>query len=431
MSKIKYLAILLLGLSGLLRAAELSETGRMLDGIAAVVNEGVVLKSQLYRDTATIVARAQAQGMQLPPDDILQQQVLERLIVEEAQLQRAERIGLQVSDQMLNEAILRVAQQNGIQFERLPELLAADGINYADYRRDTRKQITLEQLRRIEVIGRISVAPREIQQCIDDLEDNVVVNSEYDLAHILVSIPESATGEQIDAADAEVQDVYRQLLLGADFSEMAIRHSDSQTGLEGGQLGWLKGDQLPTVFYNVVGDLEPGEISQPVRTVSGFHVVKVNDMRSAVQRSQVEQLRLRHILITPNEIIDDQTAKQRLDDARKQLQEGAEFGELAKLMSDDPGSANEGGEMGWSAPGTFVPEFEQVANSSEPGVVSEPFRSRFGWHILEVLERRTYDNTEDLKRENCDMQIRNSKLASETELWLRRIRDEAYVETRI
>jgi peptidyl-prolyl cis-trans isomerase SurA len=431
MSKIKYLAILLLGLSGLLRAAELSETGRMLDGIAAVVNEGVVLKSQLYRDTATIVARAQAQGMQLPPDDILQQQVLERLIVEEAQLQRAERIGLQVSDQMLNEAILRVAQQNGIQFERLPELLAADGINYADYRRDTRKQITLEQLRRIEVIGRISVAPREIQQCIDDLEDNVVVNSEYDLAHILVSIPESATGEQIDAADAEVQDVYRQLLLGADFSEMAIRHSDSQTGLEGGQLGWLKGDQLPTVFYNVVGDLEPGEISQPVRTVSGFHVVKVNDMRSAVQRSQVEQLRLRHILITPNEIIDDQTAKQRLDDARKQLQEGAEFGELAKLMSDDPGSANDGGEMGWSAPGTFVPEFEQVANSSEPGVVSEPFRSRFGWHILEVLERRTYDNTEDLKRENCDMQIRNSKLASETELWLRRIRDEAYVETRI
>ncbi|HEX9851877.1 MAG TPA: peptidylprolyl isomerase [Woeseiaceae bacterium] len=431
MSKIKYLAILLLGLSGLLRAAELSETGRMLDGIAAVVNEGVVLKSQLYRDTATIVARAQAQGMQLPPDDILQQQVLERLIVEEAQLQRAERIGLQVSDQMLNEAILRVAQQNGIQFERLPELLAADGINYADYRRDTRKQITLEQLRRIEVIGRISVAPREIQQCIDDLEDNVVVNSEYDLAHILVSIPESATGEQIDAADAEVQDVYRQLLLGADFSEMAIRHSDSQTGLEGGQLGWLKGDQLPTMFYNVVGDLEPGEISQPVRTVSGFHVVKVNDMRSAVQRSQVEQLRLRHILITPNEIIDDQTAKQRLDDARKQLQEGAEFGELAKLMSDDPGSANDGGEMGWSAPGTFVPEFEQVANSSEPGVVSEPFRSRFGWHILEVLERRTYDNTEDLKRENCDMQIRNSKLASETELWLRRIRDEAYVETRI
>ncbi|HSD68503.1 MAG TPA: peptidylprolyl isomerase [Woeseiaceae bacterium] len=431
MFRFKYLALTVLTFPGLGTAAELSETGVMLDGIAAIVNEGVVLKSQLYRDTATIVARARAQGMQLPPDDILQQQVLERLIVEEAQLQRAERIGLQISDQMLNEAILRVAQQNGIPFEQLPEVLAKDGINYADYRRDTRKQITLEQLRRIEVIGRISVAPREIQQCLDDLEDNVVVNSEYDLAHILVSVPESATGEQIDAADAEANDVYRQLLLGADFSEMAVRHSDSQTGLEGGQLGWLKGDQLPTMFYNVVGNLKPGEVSNPVRTVSGFHIVKVNDMRSAIQRSEIEQVKVRHILITPNEIIDDQTARQRLDDARKQLQEGADFGELAKLMSDDPGSANEGGEMGWAGPGTFVPEFEQVANSSDPGVVSEPFRSRFGWHILEVMDRRTYDNTEDLKQENCDLQIRNSKLASETELWLRRIRDEAYVEIRI
>jgi peptidyl-prolyl cis-trans isomerase SurA len=431
MINIKHLAIIMLALSGPARGAELSETGAMLDGIAAIVNEGVVLKSQLYKDTATIVARAQAQGMQLPPDDVLQQQVLERLIVEEVQLQRAERIGLQVSDQMLNEAILRVAQQNNIPFERLPEVLAQDGINYADYRRDTRKQITLDQLRRIEVIGRISVAPREIQQCIDDLEDNVVVNSEYNLAHILISVPESATGEQIDAADAESSDIYRQLLLGADFSEMAVRHSDSQTGLEGGQLGWLKGDQLPTMFYNVVGDLQPGEVSTPVRTVSGFHIVRVNETRSAVQRSEIEQVKVRHILITPNEIIDDQTAKQRLEDARKQLQEGADFGELAKLTSDDPGSANEGGEMGWAGPGTFVPEFEQVANSSELGVVSEPFRSRFGWHILEVMERRTYDNTEDLKNENCDLQIRNSKLASETELWLRRIRDEAYVETRI
>jgi peptidyl-prolyl cis-trans isomerase SurA len=361
----------------------------------------------------------------------LQEQVLERLIVEEVQMQRALRIGLQISDQMLNEAILRVAEQNGIPFERLPEVLAEDGVNYADYRRDTRKQLTLDQLRRIEVVGRISVSPREIEQCLVDLEDNVVVNSEYNLAHILVSIGESATGEQIDTASAEADDVYRQLLLGADFSEMAIRYSDSQTSLEGGQLGWLKGGQLPTMFYNVVGDLKPGEVSEPVRTVSGFHIVKVNEMRSAVQRSEIEQVQVRHILITPNELIDDQTARQRLDDARKQLDEGAEFGELAKLMSDDPGSVNEGGEMGWSGPGTFVPEFEQIANELDIGVVSEPFRSRFGWHILEVLGRRTYDNTDDLKEESCDLKVRNSKLASETELWLRRIRDDAYVEKRI
>jgi peptidyl-prolyl cis-trans isomerase SurA len=395
------------------------------------VNEGVVLKSELYRDTAVITQRAQAQGMQLPPENILQEQVLEKLILEELQLQSATRVGLQISDQVLNQAIATVAQQNGIPFERLPEVLAEDGINYADYRRDTRRQITLDQLRRVEVIGRISVSPREIQQCLDDLEDNVVVNSEYNLGHILVSIPEAATGAQIDAADVEAQDIYRQLLLGANFSEMAIRHSDSQTGLEGGQLGWLKGDQLPTMFYNVVGDLDVGEVSEPVRTVSGFHIVKVNDMRGADQRSEVEQVSVRHILITPNEIIDDETAKQRLDDATEQLQEGADFGELAKLMSDDPGSANEGGEMGWTGPGTFVPEFEQVANTIDIGVVSEPFRTRFGWHILEVIDRRTYDNTEDLKEENCDLQIRNSKLANESELWQRRIRDEAYVEIRM
>lgn len=432
MSKIKYIFIATALVT--LRpaaAAELSETGEMLDGIAAVVNEGVVLKSELYRDTEVIRARAEAQGMQLPPEKILQEQVLERLILEELQMQRAQRVGLQISDQVLNQAIATVAQQNGIPFERLPEVLAEDGINYADYRRDTRKQITLDQLRRIEVIGRISVSPREIQQCLDDLEDNVVVNSEYNLGHILVSIPESATGAQIEAAEVEAQDIYRQLLLGANFSEMAIRHSDSQTGLEGGQLGWLKGDQLPSMFYNVVGDLDIGEVSEPIRTVSGFHIVKVNDMRKTEERSQVDQVRVRHILITPNEIIDDETAKQRLNDAIAQLKDGADFGELAKLMSDDPGSANEGGEMGWTGPGTFVPEFENVANTLDIGVVSEPFRTRFGWHILEVLDRRTYDNTEDLKRENCDLQIRNSKLANESEIWQRRIRDEAYVEVRM
>lgn len=432
MSKIKYIAFAMTLVPAYPAVAEeLSETGELLDGIAAVVNEGVVLKSELYRDTAIITERAQAQGMQLPPENVLQEQVLEKLILEELQLQRAARVGLQISDQVLNQAIATVAQQNGIPFERLPEVLAEDGVNYADYRRDTRRQITLDQLRRIEVIGRISVSPREIQQCLDDLEDNVVVNSEYNLGHILVSIPEAATGTQIDAAEVEAQDIYRQLLLGANFSEMAIRHSDSQTGLDGGQLGWLKGDQLPTMFYNVVGDLDVGEVSEPVRTVSGFHIVKVNDMRGADQRSEIEQVSVRHILITPNEIIDDETAKQRLEDAIEQLQEGADFGELAKLMSDDPGSANDGGEMGWTGPGTFVPEFEEVANTIDIGVVSEPFRTRFGWHILEVIDRRTYDNTEDLKEENCDLQIRNSKLANESELWQRRIRDEAYVEIRM
>lgn len=410
--------------------AELSSSGEMLDGVAAIVNEGVVLKSELSRQTEIIAQRAREQSLQLPPPSVLREQVLERLVLEQIQLQRAERVGIQISDQMLNAAIAQVAEDNGISFEQLPELLARDGVNYGEYRREMRKQLVLDQLRRIDVTSRISVAPREIEQCIADLEDNVVVNSEYNLSHILISVPQSATSEQFAEAETEARYVYQQLEQGADFGEMAVRYSDSETGLEGGSLGWRKGDQLPTLFSDVVGPMQAGDYSEPMRAISGYHIVKVNDVRGVNQRSEIEQMKIRHILITPNEIIDDETAKQRLEDARAQLQSGEDFGELAKLLSDDPGSANSGGDMGWRGPGTFVPEFEQVAKDLEPGVVSEPFQSRFGWHILEVVDRRTYDNTEDLKESNCIERIRNSKLSDESELWVRRLRDEAYVDIR-
>lgn len=434
MNKIKYLVPITAAVlaAGWTHAEELSSTGQMLDGIAAIVNEGVVLRSELNRNAAAIAERAKEQGLPLPPENILREQVLERLILEEVQMQRADRVGLQISDQMLNEAIAGIVQQNGVAFDDLPALLATQGVDYAEYRRDMRRQMTFEQLKRIEVTGRISVAPREIEQCLADLDDNVVVNSEYNLSHILVSITESATGDEILSAEQKIDDVYKQIQDGADFGEMAVRYSDSQTSLEGGSLGWLKGNQLPTMFSDVVGGLAPGETSAPIRTVSGFHLVKVNDLRSANERSEIEQVHVRHILITPNEIIDDETARQRLDEAVEQIRSGeGEFEELAKLLSDDPGSGNNGGDMGWTGPNTFVPEFEEVVAKSDIGVVSEPFRSRFGWHILEVLGRRTYDNTDDLKEQNCVARIRNNKLANETELWMRRIRDEAYVETRI
>ena len=412
-------------------ADELSETGQFLDGVAAIVNEGVVLKSELNRQADLIIARATEQGIELPPAHILIEQVLERLIVEEIQTQRADRIGIQISDQMLNTAISRIAEQAGYAFEELPAILAQDGINYGEYRRDMRKQMILEQLRQIEVTGRISVSPREIQQCLTDLEDNVVVSSSYNLAHILISIPESATAAQIAEAEEEANLVYSRLEDGADFGQLAIRYSDSQTGLEGGNLGWREGGQLPTMFSDVVGDMSIGDYSAPIRAVSGFHLVKVLDLRGVNQKSEIEQNLVRHILITPDEIIDEETAKQRLDDAVERIRGGEDFGEVAKLLSDDPGSANDGGEMGWSSPGTFVPEFEEVANKLELGAISEPFRSRFGWHVVEVMDRRTYDNTEDLKEQGCVQRVQNSKLANESELWVRRIRDEAFVDSRI
>lgn len=433
MNKFKCL-LAIIAVSGALPALAqegLSETGEMLDGIAAVVNEGVVLKSQVNQQIEAITARARAQGIQLPPRDVLVDQILEQLIVEEIQKQRAERIGIQISDQMLNTALANLAAQNQIPFEQLPQTLAAEGIDYGMYRREMRSQLLLDQLRQIDVIRRISVAPREIEMCIADLEGNVVGNSDYKLSHILISVPDSATAEDFAEAEAEASRVYQQIMDGSDFSTMAIQHSDSQTALEGGALEWRKGDQLPTLFADVVGDMSTGDVSKPIRAVSGFHIVRVDDMRGINQKSEIDQTRVRHILVSPNEIIDSETAKQKVNDARNRILEGEDFGEVAKLVSDDPGSANDGGDMGWTNPGTFVPEFEEVANTIEEDSVSEPFETRFGWHILEVTGRRTYDNTEEVKQQNCVQQIRNSKLADESELWVRRIRDEAFVDKRI
>jgi len=207
--------------------------------------------------------------------------------------------------------------------------------------------------------------------------------------------------------------------------------SKGPTALEGGELGWLNGQQVPSIFTDVLQNMVAGDISEPFRTSTSIHIVKVDDLRSAVQRSEINQAMVRHILITPNEIIDDATARQQLEDAREKIIAGEDFGEQAKLLSDDPGSANQGGQMDWSVPTDFVPEFAEVAEAAEIGVISEPFRSRYGWHILEVTDRRVYDNTEEVKELNCANRIRSGKLEEETLLWLQRMRDEAFVEKRI
>ncbi len=414
-------------------AAELSETGEFVDGVAAIVNEGVVLKSQLRDQTAMIIDRAAKSDppMQLPPPDILRDQLLERLIVMEIQLQRAERIGLQISDAMLNQAIEQLAVSQGVRFEDMPALLAQDGISYSEFRRQFRDEVTLEQLRQIDVGNSIQISPREIEQCIADLEENVAVDSDYNLSHILISIPESATAQDVAAIQAKATDVYNQIREGADFATMALQYSNAGTALEGGALGWMKGSELPTIYTDVVVSLDAGGVSEPFRSASSYHIVKINDLRSSIQRSEVNQVLIRHILITPNEIIDDETARQRLDDAIDRMAEGEEFGEIAKLLSDDPGSANQGGEMDWTTSDTFVPEFAQVVDNLESGDTSEPFRSRYGWHIVEVLDRRVYDNTEDLKELNCQNRLVNGKMGEETQLWIQRLRDQAYVEKRL
>ena len=414
-----------------LLAEDLSDTGDFLDGVAAIVNEGVVLKSQYFEELEIIQKRASAEQIPLPPEDILKEQILERVILTEIQLQRADRIGLQVSDQMLNSVLADVAANLGGTIADLPVLLAQQDIDYQTFRREMRKEVTLEQLRRIDVDQRIQVSPREIDQCIADLETNVVVNSEYSLSHILLTLPEAASSSEIDETLSTAQQIVERARDGADFRELAVRYSQGPTALEGGSLGWLKGEEVPTVFTDILAPMSTGDISEPYRTATSVHIVKVNEMRSAVQRSEVNQISARHILVSPNEIVDNETAKQQLEDAYERINNGEDFGELAKLLSDDPGSANNGGELGWASQGTFAPEFQAVADSLDIGVVSEPFRSPFGWHIVEVLDRRVYDNTEDLKQQNCVVRIRAGKRDDETQLWTRRLRDEAYVDIRM
>lgn len=432
MFKIKDLcAIVALSAAPLVTADELPEAGEFVDGVAAIVNEGIVLKSQYFEMLDMIKTQAKTEGWPLPPEDILQEQVLERVILTEIQLQRADRIGLEISDQTVNEFISDVAAKRGIEFKDLPRVMTEEGVDYQDFRRKMREDITLERLRRIEVQRRIEVSPREIQNCIADLEDNVVVNSDYNLSHILLPLPESASASQIEDIVNTAQIVYDRATDGADFRELAVRYSSGPTALQGGSLGWLKGEQVPTIFTDILASLSAGDVSKPFRTTSSIHIVKVNDMRSAVERSEEKQVNARHILIMPNEIIDDETARQQLMDAHQRIIDGEDFGELAKLLSDDPGSANTGGELGWAGPEMFVGEFQAVVDKLEIGEMSEPFRSPFGWHIVEVLDRRTYDNTEDLKEQNCSVRIRNGKMNDETQLWMRQMRDEAYVDIRM
>ncbi len=434
MFKIKLLCVLVaINSAPLGFADELSETGEFLDGVAAIVNEGVVLKSAFYKELDEIKSRAISQGMQLPPDEMLREQILERLIVTEIQMQRARRIGLvgQISDQVVNNAIQRLADQNGIAFAEIPALLAQDGVDYAEFREQLRRDLTLNELKGIEVTRNIRVSEREIKQCIIDLETNVVVNSDWELSHILLSIGEAADAQKIAEVEATAQSIYDRLQDGADFRELAARHSEGPTALEGGSLGWMAGQQIPSIFTDVLQDMQSGDVTTPFRTANSIHIVKVDNLRSAVERSEINQSKIRHILIMPNEIIDDATAKQRLENALVEIRDGADFGEKAKLLSDDPGSANLGGDLGWSETSVYDETFQAVAEAAEIGAISEPFRSQFGWHILEVLERRVYDNTDEIKERNCVVRIRAGKQEEETLLWLQRMRDEAFVDMRI
>jgi len=424
-------ASLLLTGAALAQTRDMSSTGVALDRVIAVVNEGVVLQSQLDQQSALIAERLRSQGTQLPPADVIRQQVLERLILQEIQVQRAGRIGVQVSDEMLNEALRDVARRNSIEFEQMPQALEQQGIDYASYREEMRREIMLSLLRQRDVVPRIYVSPRELEQALEREASQAGVNTEYDVSHILLSLAESATSDEMAAVEKLAREIHDRAAGGEDFGQLALAYSKAQSALERGKLGWRRMGQLPQFIGDLVAKMNPGDVSEPVRTPTGFHLVRLDGTRGGVSGPVlVEQLHARHILLRPNEVQDDATTRQRLVSFRDRILAGEDFEALASVTSEDPGSASRGGDLGWTSPGTFDPAFEEALAGLEPDQISEPFRTQFGWHIVQLLGRRTHDQSDELRRQRVLTALRESKVDEETELWLRRLRDEAYVEIR-
>jgi peptidyl-prolyl cis-trans isomerase SurA len=420
----------LLGLPGPSHAQtrELATRGELLDRVVAIVNDGVVLNSDLDAQIDAVTERLREQKLELPAQNVLRQQVLERMVLQEIQLQHATRAGIKVTDETLNAALQDVAKRNNLTLSQLPDALAQQGIDYSSYRDGVRKDITITLLRQRDVLQHISVTPREIDQYLDKQSKMPSERNEYNVSHILIAVGQEASQSQLDAAARRAQEVCERAKAGEDFAKLAVAYSNSQTALDGGALGWRKGGELPTFLSDVVAKLKPGEVSDPLRTPTGYHIVRLNEIRGAAQQAIEDQIHVRHILMKTNELADDATVRGKLNALRDRILKGEDFAGLAQTASEDPGSASEGGDLGWTGPGTFAPEFEQAVNKLKDGDISEPFHTQFGWHIAQMLGHRRYDNTDELKRRQAMEAIRASKADEETELWLRRMRDDAYVE---
>ncbi|HKU13703.1 MAG TPA: peptidylprolyl isomerase [Steroidobacteraceae bacterium] len=418
--------------SALAQTRELSSSGELLDRIAAVVNDGVVLVSQLDAQTDEVIGRLRQQKTELPPRNVLRRQILERLIIEEIQMQRADRLGVQVSDEMLNGALGDVAKRNGIPFQDLPSALAQQGMDYRDFRDEVRRQMTVQLLRQRDVIGRINISPRELEQFMARQQNAPDQNAEYNISHILISVPVTASPEQIEAREQRAREVYDKAKGGDDFAQLAVTYSESSTNIEGGALGWRRGSQLPSIIAERIPQMKPGDVSEPIRTPSGFHLFRVNEIRGGEQQAVVAQVHARHILLKTNELEDDQTVETKLANIRERVLNGGEdFAAIAAVTSQDPGSAADGGDLGWTGPGSFVPEFEQQLDALKENEISKPFKTQYGWHIVQLLGKRDHDATEDNRRQRAFAELREAKSEEETELWLRRLRDEAFVEYRM
>ncbi len=401
-----------------------------LNRIVAIVNNDVIVESELRARIRQVRDSLRKSGTQPPSIEALSHQVLERLILERLQLQIAQDNGIRVSDNDLNRAVETIAKRNKLTLRKFRDVIESGGLDFAKFREQIRREMVLTRVRQRSVAAKVSVTPREIDNYLATVAQQGGGSNEFHIGHILVAVPEAASSEQISEAREKAADILQRLNNGEDFAQLAATDSDGQQALEGGDLGWRKAAELPTIFADAIPGLKPGEVSRAIRSPSGFHIVKLLDLRGD-SRYVIKQTKARHILIRTNELISDSDAQTRLTQLKIRIENNENFAELARSHSDDTTSATRGGELGWLNPGDTVPMFENTMNKLAINGVSEPFKSQFGWHIVQVMQRQDFDDTEKVRRTKAANKIRNRKLDEEVQNWLRQLRDESYVELRL
>lgn len=411
-----------------LLAAEKRPIEKM-DRIITVVDQSVITEREMLNRMEAVKAQMIKKGVEVPPDEVLQKQILERLIVDSLQLQLAAQTGIKVEDAQLDKTIERIAEQNNLTLPAFKKALEEDGTNFYKFREDIRNDIIIARLRERDVDNKVNISEAEIDNYLSTQEKEGDLD-EFNISQILIRLPEDSSPEDIQKARARTEQVTKALAEGMSFEKASANFSDAPNALDGGGLGWRSGQQMPAQFLELVKTLQAGGVSRPIRSGTGVHILKLNDRRAGASTLIVEQTHVRHILLKPNEVLSDKEAKQKIDGIKERIDHGTPFQDMARQYSDD-GSASSGGDLGWISPGDTVPVFEKTMAELAVNEVSAPIRSQFGWHIIQVLERRKQDMSKESKRLKARQEIRARKAEESYNDWIHELRDKAFVEMRL
>ncbi|EAX6757003.1 peptidylprolyl isomerase SurA [Salmonella enterica] len=402
---------------------------QVVDKVAAVVNNGVVLESDVDGLMQSVKLNAGQAGQQLPDDATLRHQILERLIMDQIILQMGQKMGVKITDEQLDQAIANIAKQNNMTMDQMRSRLAYDGLNYSTYRNQIRKEMIISEVLNNEVRRRITVLPQEVDALAKQIGTQNDASTELNLSHILIALPENPTSEQVNDAQRQAESIVEEARNGADFGKLAITYSADQQALKGGQMGWGRIQELPGIFAQALSTAKKGDIVGPIRSGVGFHILKVNDLRGQSQSISVTEVHARHILLKPSPIMNDQQARLKLEEIAADIKSGkTTFAAAAKEYSQDPGSANQGGDLGWATPDIFDPAFRDALTKLHKGQISAPVHSSFGWHLIELLDTRKVDKTDAAQKDRAYRMLMNRKFSEEAATWMQEQRASAYVK---